>query len=82
MSIFAVIQTRFDGHLEENITSHTNLKVREGVWLIADEGTAEDVSEKLGIAAGQAGSAIILKASSYHGRTKTSTWDWIKAHWE
>ena len=82
MAIFTVIQTRFDRHLEENIASQTHLKVREGVWLIASAGTAEEVSEKLGIAAGQAGSAIILKASSYHGRTKTSTWDWIRDHWE
>ena len=82
MSIFAVIQTRFDKRLEENIASHTHLKVKEGVWFVASEGTAEDVSGKLGIAAGEAGSAIILKASSYHGRTKNDTWDWIKANWE
>lgn len=80
--IFAVIQTLADRRLEENIASHTHLKVSESAWLIAAQGTAEDVSEKLGITDGQAGSAIVLKASSYYGRTKTSTWDWIRANWE
>ncbi len=81
MSVFAVIQTRFDRRLEENIANHTHLKIRDGVWLIAAEGTAKDVSDLLGVTEGQAGSAIILKPAAYHGRTSTDTWDWMRAHW-
>ena len=82
MSVFAVIQTRHDERVEEKIASHPHLKIREGVWLIAADGTAQDVAGSLGILEDQGLSAIILKPSSYHGRTSTSTWDWLKAHWE
>ena len=82
MAVFAVIQTFSNPRLEQNIEKHSHLKVRDGVWLVSAEGTATDVSNMLDISEGKAGSAIILKASSYYGRAETSIWDWIQASWE
>ena len=83
MAVFAVIQPHTQAPLENTLAEYPQrLKVREGVWLIAAEGTAQDVSNQLGVTDGKAGSAIILKVSSYYGRTDPSTWDWISANWE
>ena len=82
MAVFAVIQTQFGDQLEKNINTLDHLKIREGVWFVAEAGTAQDIATKLGVVEGTVGSAIITKISSYHGRTNPSTWDWLVEHWE
>ena len=81
MAVFAVIQTQFDYHLEENIKKLNHLKIREGVWFVAKAGTANDMAKELDVLGGNAGSAVIVKVSSYHGWTSTNTWDWLEENW-
>ena len=82
MAIFAVIQTRESPKLADNVDKMTNLGVANGVWLVSFAGTADDLSEQLEVASGIAGSAIILKVTTYSGRTVPSTWDWLRTHWD
>lgn len=54
------------------------LEVAPGQFLIATNGTAMDVSNRLQITDGKNGSAIVFSMGNYYGRTSTNTWDWIK----
>ena len=53
-----------------------------GVWLVAGQGTAQDVSTRIGINEGHVGSAIVIEAASYFGRANPAIWSWIKNNWE
>jgi hypothetical protein len=47
-------------------------------WLISTEGTAQQLSEKLGVTSGANGAAVIVEMASYFGRANPSIWSWIK----
>ena len=51
-------------------------------WLVSDIGTAQDVSERLGITSGENGSAVVIEMASYFGRANPAIWSWIKTMWE
>ena len=57
------------------------LKVGPGQWLVASQGTANDVSNALGITDGKNGTGIVVSISGYFGRANTNIWEWIKANW-
>ena len=87
MAIFAVIHQESApvdklGLAISNLYPDANIKVNEGVWLVAQAGSAVDVATKLGIADGSNGAALILEVGSYHGRANPNIWAWIKAKWE
>lgn len=88
MAIYAIIQQP-STHAEklapaiEAAFKGSILVVRDGVWLVAASGTAEDVSNKIGIiTTEESGAAIVLEAASYFGRANPAIWSWIKANWE
>ena len=58
------------------------LGISEGTWLVASSGTAQDVSNRIGITEGLAGSAVVLEVASYFGRANPAIWSWIKSNWE
>jgi Zn-dependent M28 family amino/carboxypeptidase len=87
MAIFAVIQQPGDNgtKLPDAVAAaygQTSYVVQDGVWLVAGQGTAQDVSNKIGITDGAAGAAVVLEAASYFGRANPAIWSWIKANWE
>jgi hypothetical protein len=49
---------------------------------ISTTGTAQALSEKLGIASGDNGAALVLEVASYFGRATPDTWSWIKTKME
>lgn len=52
-------------------------------WIVAEDDTAQAVSEKLGINSGEGGiSAIVTTISNYFGRAEPELWAWIKVQWE
>jgi len=57
------------------------LEVAPGQWLIVRPSTTTtiELSDELGITDGSISGAIVLSVSSYHGRTRPSTWEWIAA---
>lgn len=49
---------------------------------MASSGTAEELSNKLGITDGASGPAIVADISAYYGRASPNVWAWIKEKWE
>ena len=58
-----------------------SLEVAPGQWLLVRPSTTTtiDVAGELGITDGSVSGAIVLSVSSYYGRSKPSTWEWIAA---
>lgn len=88
MTIFAVIKQPGPNSekLAGAVVSHfpqQHYDLGNGTWLVAETGTASDVSTKLGITPeGEAGSAVILEVASYYGRANPAIWTWVKTNWE
>jgi hypothetical protein len=92
MTIFAVLlpDTGDAARLEEAIGSAfpgEYLQVGAKHFLVSANGTAVEVSNKIGITkpgdpSTTVGSAIVFATSSYFGRAPTPVWDWIKAKLE
>jgi hypothetical protein len=55
-----------------------NFDLGANEWLISAKGTAQELSQRLGVSTGEASSAIIFSMQSYFGRASTNIWDWIK----
>jgi hypothetical protein len=51
-------------------------------WIVSGTGTAQEVSDKIGISGGENGSGIVVEIASYYGRTNPAVWSWIKNKWE
>lgn len=88
MAIFAVIQTPGEnGEKLANAVARAYpdafYTLKPEVWLVSGQGTAQDVSNKLGISPGGVnGSGLVVEAASYYGRANPAVWTWIKNYWE
>jgi hypothetical protein len=51
-------------------------------WLVSSTGTAQSVSEKLGITTGENGGALVIEMASYFGRANPNIWSWIRSSLE
>ena len=88
MAIFAIIHQPGKS-ADQLLTALVNgygenkvMGVADGTWLLAASGTAQEVSQHVGITEGQAGSAMVLEVASYFGRANPSIWSWMKTNWE
>ena len=87
MAIFAIIKQpgansdRLEGAIHEKYPGAV-YGLDNGAWLVADTGTAKDVSDRLMITGGENGSGIVVEFASYFGRANPAIWTWIKANWE
>lgn len=59
-------------------------KLTDAAWLVAGDGSAKDVSDKVGITGQDSpnGSAIVVEMASYYGRGNPAIWSWVKNNWE
>lgn len=83
-TLFAVIAVGNAEALKAAISSKfpdEALEVAPGQWLIVRPSTTTtlEVANVLGIYDGSVSSAIVLSISSYNGRTRPATWEWISA---
>jgi len=63
---------------DKHIQFHT-----KGHWFVASTGTAEEVSDRLGISADKPDdvrTAIVLGVSGYWGRESANIWEWLTAN--
>jgi hypothetical protein len=58
------------------------LQASPTLWLVASGGTAQEVSDKIGITEGGLGSTIVFSTAGYYGRAPSNIWEWIKAKLE
>jgi hypothetical protein len=87
MTIFTVVITREPsvGAFQQMLISrfaNDHLAIIPNVWLVAGKGTAQGMSDALGISDGSIANGVVSGMSSYYGRASTSIWDWVKAKWE
>lgn len=82
MAIFVVFKVSDPGKMHSAVTSVfplDHLELGDNEWLISARGTAQEVSNRLGLTPGNdLGSAIVFSMQSYYGRASTNVWDWIK----
>lgn len=86
MPVFAVIrQTDPESALLSAIAREfpeTHYDLGSGVWLVAGAGTAQEISNKLGITPdANTGTGVVIEAASYYGRANPAIWTWIKNQW-
>lgn len=88
MAIFAVIKqpSQDAGALERAVQTAYPMNhyvISDGVWLVAAQGTAADVSGKLGLGGDAApNTGVVFEVGSYYGRANPAIWTWIKTFWE
>lgn len=70
------------GAIANAVGSENTFPLGNSSWLVSAQGTAQDLSNRIGITEGHAGSAIVIEAASYYGRANPAIWSWIKANWE
>ncbi|HCC56667.1 MAG TPA: hypothetical protein DEQ47_05295 [Solibacterales bacterium] len=80
MSVFVVLSPGPNPVLESTIHekfADDYMLVSEGQWLVAGDGIAKDISDKLGITAGTAGHAIVITIGGYFGYANNAVWEWL-----
>jgi len=85
--LFVVFSQRpeMDAPLEEAVKSKFSgnfFSMGRSQWLVASEGTAREVSDKLGITGVEppiVGSSMVFGISGYYGRASVEVWEWIAA---
>jgi hypothetical protein len=85
MIVFSITALLPNPKLDEAIKTNfpnSHLQVSPTVWLVAGSGTAQEVSNKIGLTEGGLGSAVIFSTSGYYGRAPSNIWEWIKAKME
>jgi len=83
MSIFVILSKTDNNRIETAILNNfpnDYYKISPGQWMVSVEGTARQVSEKIGITKEEhgPGPAIILAISGYYGRWSSELWEWMK----
>lgn len=68
------------GRIEEIYGSDRSRRLSDRpAWIVADNSLASEVSNKLGISAGEGGiSALVTSISNYFGRAEPELWEWMK----
>ena len=87
MAIFVIVQTDLNGTAQladkiHEVYKDDNYSLSTGSWLVSAEGTAVDISTKIGAREGTINSVVISEMASYHGRANPAIWSWIKDKWE
>jgi hypothetical protein len=85
--LFIVFSQRpeMDARLEESVKATypgNFFSLGRNQWLIAGEGTAREVSDKLKITGFEPptiSSSVVFAISGYFGRASSETWEWIAA---
>jgi hypothetical protein len=89
MTVFVIIgqpgtnAARLPGAIAQEFPDNF-LKIQDTTWLIASKGTAQEISDKLGISEGTNGSAVVASINTYFGRATPDPdiWEWVKTKWE
>lgn len=80
MSVFVVFSPGPNPALEATIQEKfvdDYMVVSEGQWLVAGDGIAKDISDKLGISTGAVGNAIVVTVGGYFGYANNVIWEWL-----
>lgn len=85
MKIFAILFVNKSEAGEKAIKArypNDHLKISDLSWLVSDDITTKEVSDKLDISEGGSGSAVVVSTNGYFGRASTNIWEWMKTKLE
>ena len=86
VTTYVIIPTRDLPSLDDKIQKKfgdTSYRLPLGEWLVAYQGTSQQLFDELDILGDKdSGSAIVLAISSYWGRTNPQVWEWFKQYSE
>jgi hypothetical protein len=85
MHVFVVIVMRHPEEVSRRIADLVReedaYQVKDDVWLVSYDGTAQGLAEKLGLRGEDTGAiGMVFPIANYSGRARTSAWEWLKGH--
>jgi hypothetical protein len=57
-----------------------NFRIGPDHWLVSANGTAQEISGKLGITDAKVGQAIVYNVGGYFGYAPQNIWEWLKSN--
>lgn len=84
MQVFVVVSISNPEKIEAQLKSFEEGKsflLKAGVWIVAFDGTTQQLAEKLGIREGDSGTGLVTPISNYSGRASADLWEWFKINW-
>lgn len=88
MTLFAIMSVGPNPALEQAIKAaypgQKHYAFSPTAWVVSDVGTAQSVSEKIGVMKGGAFSGVLVMTGTggYFGFASTALWEWMKARIE
>lgn len=83
MPLFAIIGTKPKPELVVAVEREFNDKlylVAPNHWIVISEGTAQSVSDKLGVRGGALGNVLVYNIGGYYGYASTNLWEWMQSN--
>jgi len=83
MALFAIIGIKPKPELAVTVErdyAGKFIKVAPDHWIVIGEGTAQAVSDNLGVRGGGLGTVIIYNFVGYYGFAPTNIWEWLKSN--
>lgn len=88
MAIFLVVPNSNQAGIKKSMAALKEAKrldfidlPNEGAF-VSFHGTAQELSNELGITDGSSGTGVVVAVSSYYGRAPTNIWEWVNSRWE
>nr|VFK33986.1 MAG: hypothetical protein BECKMB1821I_GA0114274_10584 [Candidatus Kentron sp. MB]VFK76400.1 MAG: hypothetical protein BECKMB1821H_GA0114242_10554 [Candidatus Kentron sp. MB] len=82
MITFLIAQTVGDNGLDEKLPEHFGdraLRLRNGDWLVAYNGTLEQLASEIGVMQDET-NVIIFPFTEYWGRESSNIWVWMRRY--
>ena len=85
MHVFVVVIMRHPEEVSRRIAdvirAEDAYQIKDDVWLVSYDGTAQALAERLGLRRENTGAiGIVFPVADYSGRARMSAWDWLKDH--
>lgn len=68
--------------IQTNIAEADRLKLNSCTWIVSFEGTANELTEKIGVRGGKSGLALLAQVEETAGFGPKSVGEWLKDHSE
>ena len=81
MAIFAIVGIKPNSGLATAVERDYAGKfavVGPNHWIVSGEGTAQSVSDSLGVRGGGLGTVIVYNVAGYYGFAPQNLWEWLK----
>lgn len=82
MPVFAVLaplDNQRIGAAIESVFADNFFRLSNGQWFVSTHGTAQQLSDRLGISDGSNGGGVVVTVASYWGRSNPDLWPWLAA---